>query len=875
MISNNPKNDPHTNRLHILLITATTIAAVLFNLYCLSSGLLALGQNGLFIPIILSCMYYTMGGFIYSVCLAVLYMLFILIFTSESTLIAQASVRAAMFIGIAGVVTFLSIRHKRATQKLRENAETFRRLFEDSTDPILLLDREVVVDCNSAGVAILGRVSKQEVINKHPWEFSPPFQPDGRLSAEKAADMMDIAIGEGHYRFEWIYLKSDGTEFPVEAMLTPLIVQGRQLFHVVWRDIAERKRAQEALQESEAKYRRLFEDAVLGVFQSTPDGKIIAVNGAYARMFGYTSPDELMTAVSDVALSLYADPTRRPPIVEMITEAGQSVRIENMYKRKDGSFFAGNLHAWSVRNSKGELTLEGFVEDITERKRMEEEIIKEKSKLKTLSDNAPFGMVLINKDGCFAHINPKFTELFGFNLSDIPDAKTWLRKAFPGVDYRHTVISGWAEEFRDAKPGAGKPRICTVTCKDGTEKIVSFVTSVLVSGDYLMACEDVTDLKLLESQLRQAQKLEAVGTLTGGIAHDFNNILTVITGFGTLLEMNMEEASPLRIYVDQILSASEKAAQLTQTLLAFSRQQPMVLKPVNINEVIRGTEKLLNRLVIEDIVVRTVLSPDEIIVMADATQIEQIFFNLATNARDAMPRGGVLTIATKSVELDEEFRRSHGYGEPGRYAFLSVSDTGTGMDEATKAKIFDPFFTTKEVGKGTGLGLSSVYGTVKQHQGYITVESEPGMGTIFHIYLPVVTKGADEEKPVPLPLERGSATVLVAEDNQALRGLFRDVLTAYGYRVIEATDGADAVQQFKKTDKIDLLILDSVMPKKNGREAYNEIHDIKPGIKVLFTSGYTRDVVLDKGVEDKVFDFIAKPISPSALLQKVREVLDK
>ena len=261
--------------------------------------------------------------------------------------------------------------------------------------------------------------------------------------------------------------------------------------------------------------------------------------------------------------------------------------------------------------------------------------------------------------------------------------------------------------------------------------------------------------------------------------------------------------------------------------------------------------------------------------MADATQIDQILFNLATNARDAMPRGGVLTIETKAVELDDESKRYHGYGEPGRYALLSISDTGMGMDEATKAKIFDPFFTTKEVGKGTGLGLSSVYGAVKQHNGYITVYSEPNIGTTFHIYLPIVSKGAKEEESAPAPVKGGNETVLVAEDNEAVRDLLRDVLVEYGYRIIEATDGADAIEKFKKTDRIDLLILDSIMPIKNGREAYDEISKIRPDIKVLFTSGYTRDVILDKGIEDKKFDFISKPISPNVLLQKVREMLDE
>lgn len=261
--------------------------------------------------------------------------------------------------------------------------------------------------------------------------------------------------------------------------------------------------------------------------------------------------------------------------------------------------------------------------------------------------------------------------------------------------------------------------------------------------------------------------------------------------------------------------------------------------------------------------------------MADATQIDQILFNLATNARDAMPHGGVLTIETRAVELGDEFHRLHGYGEPGRYALLSVSDTGMGMDEITRERIFDPFFTTKEAGKGTGLGLSTVYGIVKQHNGYISAYSEPDIGTTFHIYLPVVDETGKEEELSSSPPKRGNETILVAEDSGSVRELISKILIEYGYTPVEAVDGADAVEQFKKTDKVDLLILDSVMPKMNGREAYDEIHKINPDIKVIFTSGYTRDVFQGKGIKDKEFNFLQKPVSPSALVQKIRDVLDE
>jgi CheY-like chemotaxis protein len=367
--------------------------------------------------------------------------------------------------------------------------------------------------------------------------------------------------------------------------------------------------------------------------------------------------------------------------------------------------------------------------------------------------------------------------------------------------------------------------------------------------------------------------MEAIGTLAGGVAHDFNNILTALVGYAALLRMKVNDKT-LHAYVDQILSASQKATDLIQSLLAFSRQQAASLKPISLNSLLKGTEKLLKRLVTEDIAIKTQLAAEDIIIMADATQLDQILFNLTTNARDAMPQGGILTIETRQVTLDNEFKRFHGYGGPGQYALLSVSDTGMGMDNTTQERIFEPFFTTKEVGKGTGLGLSTIYGIVQQHNGYITVKSKPKKGTTFDIYLPVTNEVSVGETSVLTRMEGGNETILIAEDNDVVRDLMRDILIEYGYRVIEAADGVEAVKQFKNADTIDLLVFDSVMPKKNGREAYDEIHKIKPDTRVIFTSGHSRDVFLDKGIEDRKINFLQKPIFPDALLQMVREMLD-
>ena len=384
--------------------------------------------------------------------------------------------------------------------------------------------------------------------------------------------------------------------------------------------------------------------------------------------------------------------------------------------------------------------------------------------------------------------------------------------------------------------------------------------------------------KRLEEQLRHAQKMEAIGTLAGGIAHDFNNILTAIIGYANFLLLKVDDNVSLKQDVEQILSASERAVTLTRSLLAFSRKQLITLKPINLNEIINNLKKLLSRLIREDIEIKVDLTDESLTVMADAGQIDQVLINLVTNARDAMPNGGVLTIATESVDLNQEFFKGRTPERPGRYALLSVSDTGIGIDEETQQKIFDPFYTTKEVGKGTGLGLSMVYGIVKQHNGYIEVFSKPNQGTTFRIYIPLVElpKEKSEEIKAQIPIKGGTETVLIAEDDEQVRALSKEMLIQSGYKVIEAVDGEDAVRKFRENkDKIQLLIFDVIMPKKNGKKAYEEILRLKPDIKAIFISGYATEVISKHGIIEDDLHFICKPLSPSELLRKVGEVLDQ
>lgn len=394
---------------------------------------------------------------------------------------------------------------------------------------------------------------------------------------------------------------------------------------------------------------------------------------------------------------------------------------------------------------------------------------------------------------------------------------------------------------------------------------------------FVLMERDITDYKRLEEQLLHSQKLEAVGLLAGGVAHEFNNILTAIMGYGSLLQPKFKDGDPYKTYVDNIVTSSKKAANLTQGLLAFSRKQIINPKSVNINTIVKKIQELLARVIGEDIELRTILTDMDLMATVDYGQIEQVLMNLATNARDAMPHGGILTIETEQVTLNDEYVNNHLDTNRGRYALISMSDTGVGMDEKTKEHIFEPFFTSKEVGKGTGLGLSIVFGIIKQHNGNIVVYSEPGKGTTFKIYIPLSNElqAAEAQQVVSSPPRGGTETIFLAEDNEQVRNLVKTVLEGAGYEVMYA-DSEDAVRVFEESNgKIQLLLLDVVMPKKSGKEIYDDIRKIRPDIKALFMSGYTADIINRSGLLEEGINFISKPISPDELLRKVRDVLDR
>ncbi len=387
---------------------------------------------------------------------------------------------------------------------------------------------------------------------------------------------------------------------------------------------------------------------------------------------------------------------------------------------------------------------------------------------------------------------------------------------------------------------------------------------------------DITGRKQLEDQLRQAQKMEAVGMLAGGVAHDFNNLLTIISGYSQLIANNLPPGDPNRQSAEQIMKAGDRAAALTRQLLAFSRRQVLQPKVLELNQLVNSLGAMLQRLIGEDVDLRLALQVDLGRVSADPGQLEQVLMNLAVNARDAMPKGGILTVETANVDLDESYASRHIGVKPGPYVLLAVSDNGTGMDEDTRARLFEPFFTTKGSGKGTGLGLSTVFGIIKQSGGSVEVYSEPGRGTSVKVYLPRIDQpAAKEPEQARRKTARGTETILLVEDDEMVRTLVRETLVREGYRVLEASDPIEArdVSDAYK-GQIQLLITDVIMPKVSGRALAEQMAAIRPDMKVLYMSGYTDNAVVATGILQKEVPFLQKPFTPAALTEKVREVLE-
>lgn len=634
-------------------------------------------------------------------------------------------------------------------------------------------------------------------------------------------------------------------------------------------------RMRRKLIEGEELFRLITENAADMIAVVDMGGNQIFNSLSYEKVLGY-SLDELKGSSSFAHV--------HPEDIDRVRQAGEEAQrtgigfpLEYRIRHKDGRWRVLESTASVIHNAKGEPEKLVIVNrDITERKRAAEALERSESSFRSVVEDAPYGIYRASIDGNLILVNPALQKILGYDSrEDLLQANLGTHIYRRSAEHQKFIQAVLQEQYfkdveLDWKRKDGAP--ITVRCSGWPVKDEAGAVTYLE-----VFAEDVTERRVLERQLRMAQKMEAVGRLSGGIAHDFNNLLGVIIGYSQLLKRSLGSANPLFEHAEEIEKASQRAVSLTRQLLAFSRQQ--VLEPVivNLNTLVSDMEKMLPRLIGEDLALELNLDPELSPVKADLGQVEQVIMNLAVNARDAMPNGGKLTIQTANVELDVAYTRQHPGSRVGPYVMLAVRDTGTGIDPEIQSQIFEPFFTTKERDKGTGLGLATVYGVVKQSGGYIAVDSEKGKGACFSVYLPRVGQAvsAGETRTGQPASIRGSETVLLVEDAEALRKLANTFLRDSGYRVLTAADGMEALEVARShSGPIHLLLTDVVMPGINGRVLGERLAPLQPGMKVLYMSGYTDSFIAGHGVLEAGTHLLHKPFTQETLARKVREVLD-
>jgi two-component system cell cycle sensor histidine kinase/response regulator CckA len=664
-------------------------------------------------------------------------------------------------------------------------------------------------------------------------------------------------------------LKDNLTRLPIAALRAVLDKRGRD----------ESLRAQQLMTNAQ-QHAREQEERFLQLAENI-DELFFVLNGQYTETLYINPAYEKIWGRS--CQSLYDDPRsfveavppddRERLLLHMarIQRGENPGKIEYRVHRQDGEVRWLLVHAAPIRNEQGEVyRIAGVGLDVTDSRKAESALEESGERFRKLAQ-ASFDAIVITQDGFIYDVNRGHADMFGYASEEEvigrPITDFVAEESLADVRRRFTNnIEGTYQLVGKRKDG----RRILLEATGATHVIAGRPARIT-------ALRDITERRSLEDQFRQAQKMEAVGRLAGGVAHDFNNLLTVIMSYTDMLSEGLAVQDPRADDLDQIRKAAVTATSLTRQLLAFSRHQVIEPRLVNLSDVVLLSNKLLNRLIGEDIDVVTTITQDPVAVMIDPGQLEQVIMNLAVNARDAMPRGGKLTLETAAVKIDADYARDQWLANSGRFAMLAVTDTGVGMDEATLARIFEPFFTTKEVGKGTGLGLATVFGIIKQSNGFIRVNSEIGRGTTFKIYLPLVDRPTElyDGQPELVQLPVGTETILLAEDAAAVRAAARQILERYGYTVLEAPSGRDALNiALKRQAPIHLLFTDVVMPEMSGRELAEQFCELRPSAKVLYMSGYTDDAVVLHGILSAGIAYLQKPFSPATLARKVREVLD-
>jgi two-component system cell cycle sensor histidine kinase/response regulator CckA len=754
----------------------------------------------------------------------------------------------------------------RVVDALRKSEQSIRELFNSVDDAIYIQDKDgKFLDVNRGAVEMYG-YGRDYFIGKTPEVLAAP----GKNDMAKTMEAVRRTFEGEPQRFEWWGRRSNGEIFPKEIRLNRSIYMGQVVVVALARDVTEERAAVQRLRESEEKFRTLSEQSPNMIYINK-GGKVVYVNQMCVELMGYTKEEfyssefNFLSLIAPEYLTLIRDNFARHLSGEQVPAH------EYTLVTKDQRRVAG-LHTTRLINYEGSNAILGIVMDITERKLAEQEL----RKLHRAVEQSPSSIVITDLNGTIEYVNPKFSEVSGYSAAEAVGQNPRILKS--GYTTREeyeelwtTILSGkeWRGEFRNKKKSGGLfwEQVSISPIRDAAGKITHFVA----------VKEDVTERKILEQQLRQAQKMESLGTLASGIAHDFNNILGIIIGYASLLDQKITDPARLTTYLDAIVKAAERGAGLVRQILTFARKSDFMLEPVNVNSIIGELAKMLGETFPKTITLSLQLEKGLPMVTVDRTQVHQALLNLCVNARDAMADHGSLTVATKLVDGSSLSRR---FPEASGKAFvgITVSDTGTGMDDETKERAFEPFFTTKEVGRGTGLGLAVVFGVVQEHQGFIDVESEVGHGSTFRIWLPVPagvisTRGRSSYSLTDVP--GGSETILVVEDEELMLNLLVSVLAQKGYNVMSARDGEEAVRiHSENKGKIDLVLSDLGLPKLDGWEACRQMRQGDAGIRIVIASGYLEPGLKSEILREGGSGLIRKPYSHQEILRCLREVLD-
>lgn len=760
---------------------------------------------------------------------------------------------------------------KRVEEALSIRTQEYRTLVENIPDLIVRYDSDLRrIYVNPAWERASG-LSAQEVINVP----GADILRDSNLPAnlEYMAKLRKVLETGTLQRTEFTWVNARGETLYLDYVLVPEYGRHGDITSVLaaGHDITERKRSEELLLKSEREFRRLAENMPDNIIRYDCAGRTLYANPIHEKTLGMSA--EYMIGKSPMELHPDGQFADFIVMLKKVIETGIDTEFDLVFPDGSGKLLCHQIRFVPERDLEGTMTsILAIGRDITERKRAEEELLK----LSAAIEQSPVTIIIADAQGNIEFVNPKFTELTGYLSAEVLGKNARILKSgmTPPEEYKalwDTITSGkvWHGELYNKKRSGEyfreKATIAPVRNREG------------VITDYIAIKEDITEKRKLEEQLRQAQKMEAIGQLAGGVAHDFNNLLQVITTYGFLIQKHFKKHNQPLAFIDEQMVAIRRAVDLTSALLTFSRKQTLNPKPVDLNRILNESQKLLERVIGEDIVFEMTPASCEMIVRADASSMHQVLMNLATNARDAMPKGGRLTISIEKKWPDVEFMVRNGCNGSEEFALMTVTDTGEGIAPEDLQRIFEPFFTTKETGKGTGLGLAIIYGIIRQHNGFMEVDSLKGKGASFRIYLPLLIAHADTDQSETMEEDSpGSETILLVEDELLVRQSLQAVISNCGYSVLEVADGEEAVRIFRENaGRVDLVIMDMIMPKKNGWEALQEIRTINPEIRSIFLSGYTSDILESKGIEEGTELLIMKPVNPHLLLDAIRRLLNK